>query len=31
MKTLTDFALKEEYKHFQLGGDKLAEIDTFLD
>jgi len=29
MKTLTDFALKEEYKRIQSIGDKLAEIDFF--
>jgi len=28
MKTFTDFALKEEHKLLQSGGDKLAEIDA---
>jgi len=28
MKTFTDFALKEEHKHLQSVGDKLAEIDA---
>jgi hypothetical protein len=28
MKTLTDFAPKEEYKRLQLVGNKLAEIDS---
>ena len=31
MKTLTDFALKEEYKRLQSVGDKLAEIDSLID
>ena len=31
VKTLTDFALKEEYKRLQLVGDKLAEIDSLID
>ena len=31
MKTLTDFALKEEYKHLEFVGDKLAEIDSLID
>jgi transposase, IS5 family len=31
MKTLTDFAFKEEYKHLQSIGDKLAEIDSLID
>jgi hypothetical protein len=31
MKTLTDFALKEEYKPLQLFGDKLARIDSLID
>jgi transposase, IS5 family len=30
MKTLTDFALKEEYKNLQAVGDKLAEIDSLI-
>jgi len=30
MKTCIDFALKEEYKHPQLVGDKLAEIDSLI-
>jgi len=28
MKSLTDFALNEEYKHIQKLGDKLAELDS---
>jgi IS5 family transposase len=31
MKTLTDFALKEEYKRLKSVGDKLAEIDFLID
>ena len=31
MKTLTDFALKEEYKRLESVGDKLAEIDSLID
>jgi IS5 family transposase len=31
VKTLTDFALKEEYKRLQLVGDKLAKIDSLID
>ena len=31
MKTLTYFALKEEYKSIQSIGDKLAEIDSLID
>jgi len=31
MKSLTDFALNEEYKHIQKLGDKLAELDTLVD
>ncbi len=31
MKTLTDFALKEEYKHLQSVGDKLTKIDSLID
>jgi transposase, IS5 family len=31
MKTLTDFALKEEYKRLEYVGDKLAEIDSLID
>ncbi len=31
MKTLTDFALKEEYKLLESVGDKLAEIDSLID
>ncbi len=31
MKSLTDFALKEEYKHLEFVGDKLAEIDSLID
>jgi IS5 family transposase len=31
MKTLTDFALKEEYKLLQSIGDKIAEIDSLID
>ncbi len=31
MKTLIDFALKEEYKCLQSVGDKLAEIDPLID
>jgi IS5 family transposase len=30
MKTLTYFALKEEYKRLQSNGDKLAEIDFLI-
>ena len=30
MKTLTDFALKEEYKRLQSNGDKVAEIDFLI-
>ena len=29
--TLTDFALKEDYKRLQSIGDKLAEIDSLID
>ncbi len=31
MKTLTDFALKEEYKLLESVGDKLAEIASLID
>jgi len=31
MKTLTDFALKEEYKHLESVGDKLSEIESLID
>ena len=31
MKTLTDFALKEEYKRLESIGDKLAEINSLID
>ncbi len=31
MKTLTDFTLKEEYKHLESVGDKLVEIDFLID
>ena len=31
MKTLIDFALKEEYKRLESVGDKLAEIDSLID
>ena len=31
MKTLTNFALKEEYESLQSVGDKLAEIDSLID
>jgi transposase, IS5 family len=31
MKTLTDFALKEEYKRPESVGDKLAEIDSSIE
>jgi IS5 family transposase len=31
MKTLIYFTLKEEYKYFQLGEDKLSEIDSLID
>ena len=31
MKTLTDFALKEEYKRLKSVGDKLADIDSLID
>jgi len=31
MKTLTDFALKEEYKRLEYIGDKLSEIDSLID
>ena len=31
MKTLTDFALKEEYKRLESVGDKLAEIDSSIE
>jgi len=31
MKTLIDFALKEEYKRFESVGDQLAEIDSLID
>ena len=31
MNSLTDFALKEEYKHLEVLGDKLSEIDTLID
>ncbi len=31
MKTLTDFALKEEYKRLEFVGDKIAEIDSLID
>ncbi len=31
MKTLTDFAIKEEYKRLESIGDKLAEIDSLID
>jgi transposase, IS5 family len=30
MKTLTDFALKEEYKRLESVGDKLSEIDSLI-
>ncbi len=30
MKTLTDFALKEEYKRLESVGYKLAEIDSLM-
>jgi hypothetical protein len=30
MKALTGFAPKEEYKHLQLVGDKLAETDSLI-
>jgi hypothetical protein len=30
MKTLTDFALKDECKHLQLVKDKLAKIDSLI-
>lgn len=30
MKTFTDFALKEEYKRIQLGGDKLSELESLI-
>ena len=31
MNSLTDFALKEEYKHLDVLGDKLSEIDSLID
>ena len=31
MKTLTDFALKEEYKRLEAVGDKIAEIASLID
>jgi transposase, IS5 family len=31
MKTLTDFALKEDYKCLESVGDKLDEIDSLID
>jgi len=31
MKTLTDFALEEEYKRLQSVGDKVVEIDSLID
>jgi IS5 family transposase len=31
VKTLTDFALKEEYKLLQLVGDRLDKIDSLID
>ena len=31
MKTLIDFALKDEYKRLESVGDKLAEIDSLID
>jgi hypothetical protein len=31
MKTLTNFALKNKYKHFQSVGDKFAEKDYLID
>jgi IS5 family transposase len=31
MKTLTDFALKEEYKRLESVGDKLSKIDSLID
>lgn len=31
MKTLTDFALKEEYKRLESVGDKIAEINSLID
>jgi IS5 family transposase len=30
MKTLIDFALKEEYKRLESVGDKLSEIDSLI-
>ena len=31
MKTLIDFALKDEYKRLESVGDKLAEIESLID
>jgi IS5 family transposase len=31
MKTLIDFALKDEYKRLESVGDKLSEIDSLID
>jgi IS5 family transposase len=31
MKSLTDFALKEEYKRVESVGDKLSDIESFID
>ena len=31
MKTLIDFALKDEYKRLESVGDQLAEIDSLID
>ena len=31
MKTLTDFALEEEYKRLQSVGDKVVKIDSLIE